>query len=128
MPREFGACTSYLSIAAYRSDAHHLLANVMVSPITGRRSSARSGNDRAPRGWPECPNRAGSRDEAPRRCIIQTGWCNAAGGSERGMHGCPPLPTQTANSSQWMHYMALHGVLLTLLAPMPPKEHGATLL
>ena len=74
MPREeFGACTSYLSIAAYRSDAHHLLANVMVSPITGRRSSARSGNDRAPKRLARMPKQRGSRDEASRRCIILNG-------------------------------------------------------
>lgn len=58
VPREFGACTSYSSIAAYRSDAHHLLANVMVRPITGRRSSARSGNDRAPKRLARMPKQS----------------------------------------------------------------------
>ena len=107
MPREeFGACTSYLSIAAYRSDAHHLLANVMVSPITGRRSSARSGNDRAPKRLARMPKQS----RIPGRGLSKVYHTQRAGATRPGAAnvGCtdvPPVATQTANSSQWLHYL-----------------------
>ena len=107
-PREFGACTSFSSIAAYRSDAHRLLANVMARPITGGRSGARSGNDRATKGWLVCLNTAGSWGEALRTCIMATAYCSVPGPANVECTDVRWRPLTSVHSSPWLHYLTTH--------------------
>jgi hypothetical protein len=97
---------SYSSIAAYRSDAHRLLVNVMAGPITGRRSWARSGNDHASRGWPLCLKTAASRNKALVRGVSsQRAAATVPGPVNVGCTDVSWRPLSTSRTSPRMPYL-----------------------